>query len=296
MTDNSDVSVVVRCFNEEVHLGRLFAKIQKQTIKRVEVVVVDSGSTDRSVEIAKSYGAKVLRIAPSKFSFGRSLNLGIRAASSKYVVIASAHVYPTSNKWIERMIEPLKNRGVALVYGKQQGAKTSKFAEKQVFKQWFGEKTIANQDHAFCNNANAAIKKSVWHKYKYNESLTGLEDLDWAKRIKQAGYQVWYRADAGVVHIHNETWRQIYNRYRREAIAFKQIFPEEKFGVRDLLRLLSQNIFYDWRQAYLQEVLWYNLVEIAMFRSCQFWGAFSGFRQTHAPNRKLRETFYYPRK
>ena len=87
-------SLVIRAYNEAKHLGRLLDGIQQQTIQEVEVILVDSGSTDGTLEIAAQYPLQVQRISAQEFTFGRSLNRGIAAASSEWVVIASAHVYP----------------------------------------------------------------------------------------------------------------------------------------------------------------------------------------------------------
>jgi rhamnosyltransferase len=99
-------SLVIRAYNEEAHIGRLLEGVQQQTVRDVEVILVDSGSTDRTVEIARQFGARVVHIRPQEFTFGRSLNLGLSAATRDLVVIASAHVYPVYPDWLERLLEP----------------------------------------------------------------------------------------------------------------------------------------------------------------------------------------------
>ena len=93
--------------------------------------------------------------------------------------------------------------------------------------QWFPETSIARQSYPFCNNANAAVRKSVWQELRYDETLTGLEDLDWARRAQSAGHSISYVAEAPVAHVHEEPWKAILNRYRREAIAYKKIVGKE---------------------------------------------------------------------
>ncbi|MCZ7627103.1 MAG: glycosyltransferase [Candidatus Methylomirabilis sp.] len=63
-------SLVIRCFNEEAHIGRLLTGIMAQTLKDVEIIVVDSGSTDATLSIASQYPVKILTITPEQFSFG----------------------------------------------------------------------------------------------------------------------------------------------------------------------------------------------------------------------------------
>ena len=99
-------SIVIRAYNEAQHLGRLLEGIRQQTIKDVEIILVDSGSTDATIAIAESFGAKVVHIPSAEFTFGRSLNFGIKSASREFIVIASAHVYPVYPDWLETMLRP----------------------------------------------------------------------------------------------------------------------------------------------------------------------------------------------
>ena len=106
--------------------------------------------------------------------------MGIKAATSEFIVIASAHVYPVYEDWLEKILEPFADEKVAISYGKQRGTATTQYSEHQFFKQWFPETPNFKQDHPFCNNANSAIRKSLWAQRPYDETLTGLEDLAWA--------------------------------------------------------------------------------------------------------------------
>lgn len=288
-------SIVIRAYNEEKHIGRLLEGITHQTIKDVEVILVDSGSTDSTVSIAESFGARVVRIPSDEFTFGRSLNFGVREATRKFVVIASAHVYPVYPDWLETLLRPFENEKVALTYGKQRGPDFAKFSEQQIFHQWYPDASDLNQATAFCNNANAAIRKSLWEKNHYDETLTGLEDLAWAKWAKEQGYAIAYVAEAEIVHVHNETPRGVFNRYRREAMTFRQIHPEAHFNLYDFVRLTTTNISSDLYHAVRDRVLWKNIVSIFWFRFMQFYGTRMGYRKSGLLTPQLRETFYYAR-
>jgi glycosyltransferase involved in cell wall biosynthesis len=287
-------SVVVRCYNEERHIGWLLSGIMQQAIREVEIIVVDSGSTDATVSIASRFPVKIVSIRPEEFSFGRSLNIGCRQAQSEFIVLASAHVYPLYKDWLERLLAPFASPQVALVYGRQRGNSTSKLSEHQIFAQWFPKESNPHQDHPFCNNANAAIRRSLWERLPYDETLTGLEDLDWAKRAMQLGYKISYAADAEIVHVHDETPASVYNRYRREAIALKHIFPHEHFNFWDFVRLFAANSATDCYRAWHDRVLLDNLGCILGFRFMQFWGTYRGFSQRGPIGNRLRQRFYYP--
>ena len=234
-------SIVIRAFNEEKHLGRLFEGISRQTVRDVQVILVDSGSTDKTLKIARDNDADIIHIDPEDFTFGRSLNLGTKSAKSELVVIASAHVYPVYPDWLEKMLKPFKDPAIALVYGKQRGVPGSHFSERQIFNHWYPDKSQNHQDHPFCNNANAAIRKSLWQKNQYDETLSGLEDLAWAKWARENKYKIAYIAQAEVKHVHEESWQGIRRRYLREGMAFKKIYPQENFSILDLICLFLKN-------------------------------------------------------
>jgi glycosyltransferase involved in cell wall biosynthesis len=288
------ISLVIRCYNEERHIGRLLSGVLQQTGQDVEIIVVDSGSTDATLSIVSNYPVKLLSIAPEDFSFGRSLNIGCEAATRDFIVIASAHVYPTYQDWLERLVAPFSIPSVALAYGKQRGDGTSKYSEKQLLAKWFPDHSNQSQEHPFCNNANAAIRRSLWHANRYDEALSGLEDLHWANRAMELGYQIAYVAEAEVVHVHNESPAMIYNRYRREAIAMKHIFPQERFGLWDFLRLFVANVISDCRHAWRDRVFLNNVPSIFGFRLMQFWGTYRGFARRGPITGQLKRTFYYP--
>ncbi|GAP13791.1 glycosyltransferase [Longilinea arvoryzae] len=287
-------SIVIRAYNEGQHIGRLLAGIRHQNVRDVQVILVDSGSTDATVSIAQEYGAEVVRIRPQEFTFGRSLNLGVAQAHSERVVIASAHVYPVYPDWLERLVEPFTDSQVALTYGKQRGTPISKFSEHQVFRQWFPDTPRPQQGYPFCNNANAAIRKSVWEQHPYDEMLPALEDLAWANWAQRQGYRIQYVPEAEIIHVHRETWRGVFNRYRREAMAFKQIYPQETFHFSDCIRLFASNSWADLREAARLGALRQVSPGILAFRWMQFWGTYQGYRRSGPLTWKLKEAFYYP--
>ena len=287
-------SIIIRTYNEEKHIGRLLEGIFQQTVKNVEVILVDSGSTDATLSRARRYPVNICAIRPEDFSFGYSLNHGCQQAAGTYLVFASGHVYPSREDWLENLLSLFTDPKVALVYGKQRGDTTSKFSERQIFHKLFPDQSVYAQDSCFCNNANAAIRRHVWEKIPYDETLTGLEDLDWARRAMNMGHCISYCAEAEAVHIHEESFSQIYNRYKREAIALKRIFPDERFGLWDFARLFISNLGVDCYHAYHEGKLSKAALAILAFRLMQFWGTYRGFTQRSPVTNQLRQTFYYP--
>lgn len=288
------VALVVRCFNEEAHIGRLLTGVGRQRRRPDQVVVVDSGSTDATLPIAQQFDVDIVSIDPREFSFGRALNVGLAATDCDLAVLASAHVYPVYDTWIERLLEPFSDPKVALTYGQQRAPGTASYSEQQILRRWFPTRSEPAQEHPFCNNANAAIRRSVWLDLPYDERLTGLEDLAWAKRALELGNVLAYVADAPIIHVHEESFSQIVNRYRREAIAHKEIYPEQSIRGAAAVRLGLFSIARDLRAARQERRLGGTAADILRFRAAQFLGTHRGFAQAGPVTETLRRRFYYP--
>ena len=288
-------SIIIRAYNEEKHIRRLLTGITEQSVKDVQIILVDSGSTDGTVAEAQKFEVEVVHIPPEEFTFGHALNVGIEHATADLVVMASAHVYPVYPDWLETLLAPFKDKNVALTYGKQRGSDSTHFSELQIFKHWYPEHSAPQQPFPFCNNANAAIRRSLWQTHPYDESLTGLEDLAWAKWAQENGSSIHYVAEAEVIHVHNESTTGIYNRYKREGMAFKRIFPQEKFSAIDLVTHFLQNAFSDMGQASKIGRFWQVLFKVIRFRWLQFYGTYQGYKQSGPLTWQLRKAFYYPR-
>ena len=202
------ISIVIRALNEASHIGRLLASIAAQHTQPDEIILVDSGSIDRTVEIAEQFDCKVLHMPPGDFTFGRSLNWGCAAAKGEILVFVSAHIYPLELDWLCRLVEPFEHDEVGLSYGGQTGDHRSNFAEIQLLRRWFPDQGTLDQKHPFCNNANCAIRRTLWEEHPYDEALPGLEDLAFARDIQAAGHHIAYVPEARIAHVHEEGLRQ----------------------------------------------------------------------------------------
>ena len=288
------ISIVIRAFNEAAHIERLLFGISKQTFSDREVIIVDSGSTDETLSIASHYPVKIVNISPQDFTFGRSLNQGITAASGEIVVIISAHCYPVYPDWLAQLSKPFSDEKIGLAYGRQKGGATNFYSEHQFFRKYFPENSVLQQAHPYSHNANAAIRRSLWEQHPYDESLTGLEDLAWSSWLMETGYDVAYVAEAEVIHIHQETYMQVKRRYKREAIAMKQILPESQFSIRDFIKMWLSQSLSDLNHARRDGVLFKHWCSIIRFRLMQYWGTYRGFHYAGKIDPSLHRSFYYP--
>jgi glycosyltransferase involved in cell wall biosynthesis len=130
--DNSQgaatVAVVIRCRNEEAHIGRLLTGLVRQRRRPDEIIVVDSGSTDATLAIASAFPVKVVQIDAEDFSFGAACNVGCAEATSDFAVFISAHCYPVYDSWLSKLIEPFESDEIALAYGRQVGPPDAGFS------------------------------------------------------------------------------------------------------------------------------------------------------------------------
>jgi len=215
-----ETTILIRAFNEERWLPEVLAAIEKQTYRDFELLLVDSGSVDRTREIFAAHGGRVLRMRSDDFTFGHSLNVGIREARGSFIVILSAHAIPTSDKWLEQLVTPLRRPETAMVFGGQRGHELSKFSEARDFERIFPARPqLMNEYEVFVNNANSAIRRDLWEQHQFDEGLPGLEDAEWAKHWVLRDMEVHYEPDASIFHIHTESWPQVRHRFYREGIG-----------------------------------------------------------------------------
>ena len=219
-----ETSVVIRALNEERWLPEVLAKLERQRYRDFEIILVDSGSVDRTRDIGAAAGARLVRLRSEDFTFGHSLNVGIREARGKFIAILSAHAIPVDENWLERLVAPLRQDARAMVYGGQVGHAVSKFSEARDFERQFPQRAhTVNLTAPFANNANSAVRRSDWEAHPFNEGLPGLEDIEWAKYWMKLGREVVYEPEARIVHVHTETWPQVRRRFYREAMAARWI-------------------------------------------------------------------------
>jgi len=234
-----ETSIVIRAFNEERWLPDVFAALDTQRYRDFEVLLVDSGSVDRTREIAAANGARIVRLRTEDFTFGHSLNVGLSESRGRLIAIVSAHAIPANEDWLENLVTPLRQPDVAMVYGGQRGHAISKFSEVQDFERIFPAQPLPIEaSNPFANNANSAVRKDLWELHAFDEGLPGLEDIEWAMHWSHREQRVVYVPEATVIHVHSENWPQVRRRYYREAIAARWV------GIR-LMRHIPGEI---WRE------------------------------------------------
>ncbi|HEX3245246.1 MAG TPA: glycosyltransferase [Chloroflexota bacterium] len=198
-------SIVIRAKNEGRFIGHTLEAIARQEFDGgVEVVVVDSGSTDGTVEIVKSFPTTLLQIPAESFTYGRALNIGIQAARGKYVASLSAHSLPIGATWLSDLLEPFSDHNVCGVYGRQLPRANASHLE--VFGMWYtgitSTRRRVQRSNPMFSNANGAIRRDLWESEHFDENVAGAEDLVWVRLMLRRGYSVVFEPSACAFHSH----------------------------------------------------------------------------------------------
>ena len=290
------LSIVIRTLNEARYLRALLEGITQQQCPGldVETVVIDSGSTDGTQQIARDFGCVLTHITREDFSFGRSLNRGCEAASGDVFVFVSGHCVPTDAHWLHQLCAPVVDGRVAYSYGRQIGGPESRFSECRIFEKYYTHSTRVPQTGFFCNNANSALARAAWAAHRFDEDLTGLEDMELAKRLCAAGHRVGYVAEACVYHYHRESWAQVQRRFEREAIALQKIMPQIHVGPWDMLRYIGSSILHDLQGARRERRAWALASEIVRYRVAQYVGSYKGNHEHRRLSHAEKDIYFYP--
>ena len=201
------IGVVIRTLNESELSGTCLETLRGQRgTFDLDVLVVDSGSTDATVDIARAGGARVLSMPPSDFDYSAALNLGIENVRGDLVVSLSAHAVPVDDAWLEHVVAGFDDPKVAGVSTRQVAWPDAPWQEVKRVHATFGEErqvyTAGSASKILFSNAASAIRRDVWFDEPF--TLPAVEDLDWARRVVAAGWSIVYEAGTAVYHSHRE--------------------------------------------------------------------------------------------
>lgn len=230
-----DVSIVIPTKNA----GKIFDKVlerifAQKTIYSYEVICVDSGSTDNTLDIIKKYPCRLYEISPLDFGHGKTRNYGAAKGSGEYIVFITQDALPANDQWLQNFISAMKaDPEIAGGFGKHLPYPECNVLDKrdlQLHFDGFGKKNTVYwlQDiqryevdegyrHflAFYSDNNSCMKREIWEKYPYDD-VDFAEDQIWARKIIELGYKKLYCADAMVYHSHNYPLKTYYKRYYDE--------------------------------------------------------------------------------
>jgi rhamnosyltransferase len=212
-------SIVIRAKNEAGAIGETLERVFAQVgTPDLEVIVVDSGSSDGTLDIARQFPVRLIEIPPRSFTYGRALNLGIAAARGEFVVALSAHSTPVDDRWLASLLDPFRDPTIGAVYGRHRPR--SNATKLELFGMWLSGVTSTEprrqESDMMFSNANGAFRRGLALQHPFDERLPGAEDLAWADWIERQGWAVYYQPLAAVYHSHGEPLSHLLRRMAKD--------------------------------------------------------------------------------
>ena len=222
-------SIVIPVKNGDYWLEKLLDRLVQQTLfPRSEILVIDSGSTDRSLEIIGRYPVRLIQIPPAEFNHGMTRNLGAREAKGEYVVMTVQDAVPESDRWLERFLEGFRNDRVVAVCGQQVVPHERDknpvlwFRPVSEHRSWYchyddpGEflklSPGEQREMAGWDNVTAAYRRSVLLEYPF-PATDFAEDISWARMMLLKGFTLGHVSGAIAYHYHHQLPEFILPRY-----------------------------------------------------------------------------------
>jgi rhamnosyltransferase len=275
------VSIILRSFNEGWALRDTLAALQSQDYHNWELIVIDSGSTDDSHDLIRQANpAHFIRIQPHEYNPSRVMNHGLRLARSEFGIFLNADATPQGPNWLRPMVDALRRRNVAAVFGRQIPRPDCQAVYACDYDRCFGpNRQSAKWDHFF-SMVSSGIRKDIWSQRGFLEKLQYAEDDEYTRWAKAHGYRVIYCPASVVMHSHNYSAAQAYKRAFGDAKALAaswQGSPAEfnfvKTRVLGWVSDFRHDLSFCWREKRLRE-----LPHAAHIRWEQRRGKLDGFR------------------
>ena len=220
------VTIILRSFNEGWALRETLPALRAQEYQQWELIVIDSGSTDGSVELIRNARPKhFIQITPSEYNPARVLNHGMQLARSEFGIFLNADATPRGNNWLRPLAEALLDPQTAAVFGRQIPRPDCRAVFAHDYERCFGPNRESARWEHFFSMANSGIRKDIWTKRGFDERMQYSEDDDYTRWCRAQGWRVVYVPGSMVMHSHNYTSAQAYRRSFGEARALAAVWP-----------------------------------------------------------------------
>jgi glycosyltransferase involved in cell wall biosynthesis len=224
-------TVVIRARDEAASVGPVLQQVVTQeALPDLEVIVIDSGSTDGTPEIvlrqARQCGpGRSVRLAPiprETFTFGGALNLGARLARGPICVHLSAHCRPADAAWLVHLLAPFADADVVASVGRQLPVPGLNPFEAVDLERMFPADGRSTGGPRPFSNANCAVRRDFLRAHPFDETIPIMEDALWALD-RGPGERVVYVPEATVFHSHPLRLRYWRARYYQHGLAHRYI-------------------------------------------------------------------------
>lgn len=277
------VSIIMRSYNEAWALKDTLPALKAQDWTNWELIVIDSGSKDGSVELIEATKpAHFIQIPSSEYNPSRVMNRGMELARSETCLFLNADATPVGSNWLRPLAMALENPKVAAVFGRQIPRPDCQAVFAHDYDRCFGpNRESVNWGHFF-SMVSSGLRKDVWRLRGFREDLQYAEDDEYTRWCVSQGYLVEYCEQSVAIHSHNYTMKQAYKRAKGDSFASaatkeKYTPTIREFGPR-LAVQIAKDAARDWawcaREGRIKE--WPHSVAI---RAAQRLGKTVGFRE-----------------
>ena len=243
-----DTTIIILTLNGGDSFPRLLERIYSQQYSgSYEVIVIDSGSADGTPGAARKYPVRLVEITPEEFHHGRTRNMGAELAQGQYLVYITQDAMPVSNDWLQKLTDNFAEPQVAMVIGRQIPHEDTSLPDKFYYFYDFPDLrlvvksggTAYYHDNNFISNVNSALRKEIWQEHRFSETIVMAEDKELAGRLLLNGWTIIYDPEPAVLHSHNFSIPEVFDRALDYGLALKQ-------GVADHIRSKIPRIKRTW--------------------------------------------------
>jgi rhamnosyltransferase len=205
--------------------------LKAQDFKNWELIVIDSGSTDGSVELIQEAKPRFfVQIKPQDYNPSRVMNLGMKLTSSEFAIFLNADATPQGSNWLRPLVNALQNPRTAAVFGKQIPRPDCQAVFAHDYERCFGPNRESARWEHFFSMASSGLRKDIWAQRGFLEKMQYSEDDEYTRWCCAQGYKVVYVPESVAMHSHNYTPKQAYQRSYGEAKALAAVWtgtPDE---------------------------------------------------------------------
>jgi rhamnosyltransferase len=223
------VSIILRSFNEGWALKETLPALRDQDYSNWELIVIDSGSTDGSVELIKeAHPAHFIQIESRNYNPARVMNHGMQLSRAEFGIFINADATPQGSDWLRPLVEGLLDPGVAAVYGRQIPRPDCRAVYACDYERCFGPNRASSQWDHFFSMVSSGLRKDIWARRGFLEQMQYSEDDEYTRWCRGQGYRVVYVPESVVMHSHNYTPAQAHRRWFGEGRALAAVWPGDE--------------------------------------------------------------------
>lgn len=226
---NATVSIIIPTYNAGEFLDAVLQSVYSQTLSPLEVIIIDSSSTDNTSEIAIRWPVEFWTIRKEDFNHGATRNMGAAKAMGDCVVFLTQDAVPRDDKWLEGLIGPLSCGETVGSFSRQIPRLEAVPMERFFYRKMYPETAVdidkdnVHQQDTVFSNASSAIIRSFLLEHPFAEDILMSEDREWGLRVVRDGFVVRYEADSQVVHSHGTTFTELFRRYFDFGVSHAEI-------------------------------------------------------------------------